>query len=325
MHQFISIIIFFILIFFLLLIVVRRKVTEKLYQPNRRHKSNLQLSDQVYRDIYLSVRTGRYYYHDKEASMPINPEKKNYINIWYFNKYKDTKTILYFHGNRYNISYREYMVKICDCLKVNLLLVDYRGYGKSGGKASSENVLRDAEAAYNFLTHQCRPRNIVVWGESLGGTPACWVASKAKNIGGLILLSTFTSLHAMLENPPNALHKMLYTIARAVTTDIDVYTNNLEMMKTVYCPVIIYHSVNDQLISYSNATQLIEAANKSKKKRLIPIQGGHETPQFTPEKFSQILYILEIDPTTLPPGTMDQIMKIVSEISFASREGSREE
>jgi pimeloyl-ACP methyl ester carboxylesterase len=284
-------------------------VLEKLYQPIRRFKK-LSLSNEIYKNLYISIRTGNYH-----SSLPKNDD---YINVWYFNKFKNAKTILYFHGNSYNISYRKYMVDICNILQLNLLLVDYRGYGKSSGNPSAKNVLRDAQVSYSFLRNYCEPKNIIVWGESLGSTPACWVASKNPEICGLILLSPFSSLHSLLSNPPTPVHSPLYSLARLVTKDIDYYTDNLRMARKIKCHTLIYHSVQDKLIDFKNSTDLLQEIPHCDK-RLIPIKGGHETPQFTSKNFEHILDMITLNWTQ---EELEKILKIIQEISYISHEQS---
>ncbi len=91
------------------------------------------------------------------------------------------------------------------------MLVDYRGFGKSEGKANSDNILRDADAVYDFVSKYHAPHKIVVWGESLGGSPALHVAAR-RPVAGLILLSTFTSLHSVFRG-----NYIIHYLARVVT------------------------------------------------------------------------------------------------------------
>ena len=81
------------------------------------------------------------------------------INVWHFDKFAHLreiennthKTILFFHGNSFNISRYRYMINVCKSQGINLLLVDYRGYGKSGGMPSLKGICTDGCTAFCFL------------------------------------------------------------------------------------------------------------------------------------------------------------------------------
>ena len=98
------------------------------------------------------------------------------------------------HGNAGNISHR---LELCAALLqsgLNVLLFDYRGYGRSGGRPSEEGTYLDAEAAYDWLRRRgFVGGNIVAFGESLGGGIATALAIR-KPIGGLVLESSFSCI-----------------------------------------------------------------------------------------------------------------------------------
>jgi pimeloyl-ACP methyl ester carboxylesterase len=172
------------------------------------------------------------------------------------------------------------MVALCNYLKLNICLVDYRGYGRSHGKPSSEGVLKDSNIAMRFLLGQKRIEDIFVWGESLGGSPACYVASKYPGIRGLILLSTFTSLHSLLSKAETSTRRLLFALARIATVDINENTNNALFLSKVTSPVLIIHSKYDTLIPYQNAEDLYKSASSCQHPVLLTIEGDHDSPKF---------------------------------------------
>jgi len=114
-------------------------------------------------------------------------------------------TLLHLHGNAGNISHRLELLQIFHALGVNVLLFDYRGYGRSEGAPSEAGLQRDAEAAWAHLTQQRRlaPADIVVHGQSMGGAFAAWLAAR-RAPAGLILESAFTSARQLLSCCPRA-------------------------------------------------------------------------------------------------------------------------
>ncbi|MDJ0788018.1 MAG: alpha/beta hydrolase [Myxococcota bacterium] len=104
-------------------------------------------------------------------------------------------SLLYLHGNAGNASHRLPLAGQLSRLGVDVLLLDYRGYGRSEGRPSEPGVARDARAALAFLTEERgrKLEEIVVMGVSLGGAVAVELAM-GRPLAGLILQSTFTSV-----------------------------------------------------------------------------------------------------------------------------------
>src|SRR5713101_2542028 len=103
--------------------------------------------------------------------------------------------VLFFHGNAGNVSHRLDYLRMFRELGFSVLIFDYRGFGKSSGEPSETGTYQDAEAAWNYLveTRRIAPSSIVLFGESLGGAVAAWLAARVKP-RALIITSTFTSL-----------------------------------------------------------------------------------------------------------------------------------
>ncbi|VEL43147.1 unnamed protein product [Protopolystoma xenopodis] len=109
-------------------------------------------------------------------------------------------TLLFLHGNAGNIGHRLTFCRILfETVKCNMLIIDYRGYGKSTGEPSEAGLYRDARAGLNFLTsrNDLDPYKIFAFGRSLGGAVAIHLATDVATRGrlkGLIVENTFTSL-----------------------------------------------------------------------------------------------------------------------------------
>lgn len=294
-------IIIVIILFISIIIYLLRKIIEnKIYRPNNKH---IELKAIPYKDIYLNTK-------NKGQTWAIGPplcdKKDEYINVWYLKKYPGNDVVLYFHGNSDNISYRQYMIDICEILDLNLLLVDYRGYGKSDGEVTPKSVIEDAETSYNFLLKYFYPNQIIIWGESLGGTPALWIAAN-KKIKCVLLLSTFSRLHKFT-------HPYLRFILKLIIYDINIYTDNISFIKKVKYPILICHSKDDDLIPYTHATELLATATSSKK-QLLTITGGHLSPNFTRESFSKIVKFIRPENAILSDNKLDYAINIIKQIS----------
>ncbi|XP_030643059.1 protein ABHD13-like [Chanos chanos] len=110
-------------------------------------------------------------------------------------------TILYFHGNAGNIGHRVPNARLMSVnLKSNVVLVDYRGYGKSDGEPSEEGLYKDAEATLDYI--MTRPdidkTKIVLFGRSLGGAVAIRLASvNPHRVAAIMVENTFLSIPHM--------------------------------------------------------------------------------------------------------------------------------
>lgn len=194
------------------------------------------------------------------------------LHAWYV-PHPDAKwTLLYLHGNAGNISYRvDWILRLRE-IPANVLALDYRGYGRSEGKPSESGIEKDAEAAYRWLTEErgLDPGSIVVYGKSLGGAPACALASR-RPCGVLILQSTFTSVPAMASRMAPFVPAML------VRTRMD----NLRRIRDVRVPLLILHSRDDEIVPFEMAQALFDAAPEPK--RLYAFEGaGHNDFMLAP-------------------------------------------
>jgi Serine aminopeptidase, S33 len=107
-----------------------------------------------------------------------------------------TKTIIYSHGNATDIGAMfPTQSLLVQALEANVVCFDYSGYGESGGVAEELNTYSDIRAVYKYCVENIspNPKNIVLYGQSVGSGPVCNLAYKNKNLGGIILHSPFTS------------------------------------------------------------------------------------------------------------------------------------
>ena len=131
-------------------------------------------------------------------SVTLNTSDHVTLHGWFVPAPDRRGCLLFFHGNAGNISHRLDSLKIFHDLGLSVLIIDYRGYGKSQGSISEHGTYLDADAAWSYLTESRRipAQEIVVFGRSLGAAVAANIASR-KTPGALILESAFTSIPDM--------------------------------------------------------------------------------------------------------------------------------
>src|SRR5271157_2845152 len=188
------------------------------------------------------------------------------INAFYRSNPSSRQVLLWFHGNAENIGYDLDHLRVLAKIGVNILAVDYRGYGKSEGKPDEAGVYQDADAAYDYLIKQrhFRAEDIIIYGHSLGGAVAVNLASR-RPCGGLIVESSFTSARAMARRM-----FAIPVIAYVVKSRFD----SLQKIRDVRAPILIVHGTRDEVVPFEMGQQLFAAAPEPK--RFYPIAGaGH--------------------------------------------------
>ena len=186
------------------------------------------------------------------------------LHGWYIPN-SGNNTVLYFHGNAGNISGRLQTIQLLHNLGLNILIFDYRGYGKSEGRPSEQGTYNDAQAAWNYLVSERDKQNdnIVIMGRSLGGAIASWLAVQKKPAAA-ILESTFTSAADLGSD----LYPWL-----PVRTIIQYDYNTLANIKHIESPLFMAHSKDDEIIPYQHGKTLFEAANEPK--TFVELHGSH--------------------------------------------------
>lgn len=110
---------------------------------------------------------------------------------------ENTKTIIYSHGNATDIGAMfPIQVILALSLQCHVVVYDYSGYGESGGVPDENNTYNDIDAVYKYVLANVadnKPSNVILYGQSVGSGPCCYLAAKDDQIGGMILHSPFTS------------------------------------------------------------------------------------------------------------------------------------
>jgi len=173
--------------------------------------------------------------------------------------------VLFCHGNGGNISHRLDSLKILQEMRLATFIFDYRGYGESEGTPTERGTYLDAQAAWDYLVNERKtpPSQIVVFGESLGGSIAAWLA-KENPPGALIVQSTFTSL-------PD-LGARLYPFLPVRLISRFRYSTK-QYLQQVTCPVLVMHSPSDEIVPFSHGRELFETAKGPKE--FLELTGSH--------------------------------------------------
>jgi fermentation-respiration switch protein FrsA (DUF1100 family) len=178
---------------------------------------------------------------------------------------KDARTLVFCHGNAGNISHRLDKLAIFHGLGASVLIFDYRGYGASSGKPDEKGTYLDAAAAYGWAigVKEVLPKDVIAYGESLGGSIAAHLAS-GNECGGLILDSAFTSAADV-----GKWHYPWLPVRWMMGSKYDTTA----AMGKVGCPVLVIHSRDDEIVPFDMGQELFRMAKEPKK--FVEISGGH--------------------------------------------------
>lgn len=192
------------------------------------------------------------------------------IAAWYVPHAAAKGTVLFCHGNAGNIADRLESLKSFHYLGYNVLIFDYRGYGRSEGKPSEPGLYRDAEAAWRYVveTRATRPESVVLFGESLGGAVAIDLAAR-HTPGALVVQSTFTSLVDIGQRQYPFLPIGLLCTQRYASID---------KVLSITCPKLFIHGTQDELVPLANGRRLFDAA--AEPKDFLQTPGGHNDGGF---------------------------------------------
>lgn len=181
-------------------------------------------------------------------------------------------TLLFFHGNGEIASDYDEIAPLYNGRDLNLLVVDYRGYGRSTGTPTLRAVLQDAERVLDpvhdwLAAHGVRGR-LWVMGRSLGSAPAIHLARlRGELLAGLIVESGFADTLGLLSRVGVPVHR--------IRVPEDWRSFNLEGIAQVKAPTLIIHGEWDQIIPLGDGKALFDACGASKKELVVIPGAGH--------------------------------------------------
>ena len=186
----------------------------------------------------------------------ITTEDKIELLGWFYNKnINKFKTILFFHGNAGSLENRTYKLNHFKDLKVNFLIIAWRGFSGNKGQPNEINLYKDAESAIKWLkTKGINEKNIILYGESLGTGVAVEVAQN-KKYAGVILESPFTSMVNMGRK-----YYPFFPVRFLLKDKFESY----KKINKISVPILIMHGEVDKIVPYAMGKKMYELANEPK-------------------------------------------------------------
>ena len=200
--------------------------------------------------------------------------------------------VLFFHGNGGHRAYRVDFYQAFNRADCHVIAVDYRGFGDSKGRPSSDGLACDARAAWKWaLDRGVKPERIVLYGESLGCAVAVRLAQEQSLAGtppaGMALECPFASLQSTARS--------LYWFLPVRLILRESFPSD-ERIADVTCPILVQHGRQDRVVRFKHGRQLFEAAPE-------------RSADGTPKRFVEYPNATHCDLLYVDPGTYDSELR----------------
>lgn len=187
------------------------------------------------------------------------------INTLFFPVEGESKGLIFYcHGNRRNIKTWGRFVKSFTKNGYDVFMWDYRGFGKSEGKPSEDNIFSDAEFLYDKMSEKYPENKIIVYGRSLG----TGVATKLSAGHSPKKLLLETPYYSMADVGKKQFPFLPYSLLIKHPFRTDRY------ILKVKCPIHIFHGTDDELVPYESSLDLARVLNREPTELIITLEGG---------------------------------------------------
>ncbi len=200
-------------------------------------------------------------YNFEELFLNTNDDAR--LNAIHFKVEQPKGVILYFHGNAGDLSRWGTIAELFVKRGYDVVIMDYRTYGKSTGKLKHDRFYTDAELFYDYVKAHYDEQRISLYGRSLGTCLATYLASKHSPYQ-LILETPYYSMVDVAKQrfpifPVDVLLKYAFP--------------SYKYIQEVACPITIFHGTDDEVVPFDSAKQLVDMAPESLT-TFIPVTGG---------------------------------------------------
>lgn len=170
--------------------------------------------------------------------------------------------VLYFHGNRKNISWYASRVPAITKWGYDVWMIDYPGFGKSTGRLTEQRLYDYANQLYKLARTRFGKDKIIIYGRSMGTGIAAYLASRS-DCKRLILETPYYSMHALIGH-----YLPVFAVSKLIHYRLPTY----EYLPQVLAPITIFHGTSDGVIPYSQAKKLTPLPKPAD--QFITIEGG---------------------------------------------------
>ena len=233
------------------------KQRELIFRPEKQSWEGLGQTDLAFQELWIPLAY--------EAT-----EKAGIHAWWLPAKCADAPAILFLHGACWNLSWHVERIGKWQAMGFSVLAIDYRGFGQSPGDLPTEaGVYEDAQHGWEYL-RQLAPHasQRMIYGHSLGGAIAIELASRYRDMDGIIVESSFTSIRAMATVQTKAARWL------PVGAILNHRFDSLAKVGKLDSPILFLHGTADEIVPYQMSETLYAAA-RAPKELVLFAQLGH--------------------------------------------------
>ena len=198
------------------------------------------------------------------------------LHGWFLENHTTDRVVLFCHGNTGNVSNCEETTRKLRDLGMSVLVFDYSGFGRSKGVPSEQQLYDDASAMMALLQKRYETKNLVVYGESIGGSVASYVALK-HGIPYLVLNCPLPSIKSFVQHKYPYLSWFGFLFGEFDTAQFLAFYKG---------ETLLMYSQDDEIISPTSMAHLTSLSTKH-----IVIGGGHLASNFPMEEISRFLLL----------------------------------
>ena len=250
--------------------------------------TTIEISESDAFDPHVTISADQFPIHSYTLhDLKINTEDGETLDAWFLEREDADKTVIYYGGNGFLMMKSRPLINAYADVPVHLLMIDYRGYGRSSGEPTVDGVKTDVKAAYQMAKNDLpvEPGPIYVHGHSMGSFLAAYIAD-SENVAGYILESPITEVDGWTKKlVPWLLRPFVsFDIAEPVKTQ-----NNIERVQRIDKPLLVIGGDQDEITPFQMAEELHEKSS-SREKSLVKIESGNhnDLPTFSVYKNSLV-------------------------------------
>lgn len=208
------------------------------------------------------------------------------LDAWFLEREDAVATVLYLGGNGFLMVKSRPLIQAYANLPVNLLMIDYRGYGLSSGDPTVRGVQEDARSAFRFITSDAVPQTdkLYIHGHSMGSFLSA-LLTEENSVDGYILESPVTDVESWTKR---LVPWIMRPFVRFQIDDEIKTHNNSDKVASITTPMLIISGTNDDVTPIKMAEELYEKS-ASEQKKLVRISGGGHNNLSTYSLFSRSL------------------------------------
>ena len=254
------------------------------FTPQKKIKQKLRTFALVCIGLYVMIGSSLYVLEEKLLFLPtvleqdyqfqfkypfeelfLKPDKNAVINAIHFKVNQPKGVILYFHGNAGDLSRWGIIAEYFVDKQYDVLILDYRTYGKSTGTLSEQALYNDAQFCYNYLKEQYEESQITVYGRSLGSGIATYLGSK--NTPKQLILETpyYSIVDVAKQRFP------IFPVKQMMRYEFPSY----KFIQNVKSPISIIHGTDDLVVPLKSGEKLFSVSKKEITSITIIEGGGH--------------------------------------------------